>query len=241
MDTKASNGFLDRWLTPIAVLLGCIIIAVAFAFGRGGMAPKDGDQPVAVDIKDVKADTSPMIGDKNAPVTMAVWFDYQCPFCKQFELTTMPDIYENYVKTGKVRVVLKDFQFLDEYSKNPARKEDSMTAALFGRAIWDAYPDRFYDWFKAVAEAQDAEFDGFGDKASIEALTRTIPGIDTDRVLSLMESKKDEYEAAIKADRDEGQSLGINGTPSMIIGTQLLSGAQPFATIKGLLEAELSK
>ncbi len=241
METNAQGGgFMEKYLTPVAVVLGCVIIAVAIAFGQGGAknAPPDG-QAVAVDIKDVDTDSSPYIGEKNAPVTMAVWYDYQCPFCKQFELTTTADVYENYVKSGKVKIVFKDFQFLDEYSKNPDRSEDSMSAAVFGRAVWDAHPDRFYDWFRAMAESQDEEFDGFGDFASIEALTRTISGIDTDRVLSLINDKRDEYEAAIAADRAEGQALGINGTPSIVIGTTLLSGAQPYDAVKALIDAEL--
>lgn len=242
MDTNEKGSLMDKYLTPVAVVLGCIIIAVAVAFGQGG-TPKNGsaDQAVAVDIKDVKTDASPYVGEKNAPVVMAVWFDYQCPFCKQFELTTMSQVYENYVKTGKVKVVLKDFQFLDEYSKNADRKEDSMSAALFGRAVWDAYPDRYYDWFRAMAESQDEEFDGFGDFKSIEALTRTVPGIDTDRVLKLITEKKTTYTEDIAADRAEGQALGINGTPSMIVGTSLLSGAQSYDAISALLDAELAK
>lgn len=242
MDTNEKGSFMDKYLTPVAVVVGCIIIAVAVAFGQGGTKNSGtADQAAAVDIKDVQTDSSPYVGEKNAPVVMAVWFDYQCPFCKQFELTTMPQVYENYVKTGKVQVVFKDFQFLDEYSKNASRKEDSMSAALFGRAVWDAYPDRYYDWYIAMAESQDEEFEGFGDFASIEALTRTVAGIDTDRVLKLITEKKDVYTAAIVADRTEGQTLGINGTPSMIIGTTLLSGAQSYDAVRALIDAELAK
>ncbi len=245
MDTKAKEAFLDRYLTPIAVLIGAGIIAAALAFGQGGagnVAQQPGQQPPAqpVDIKDVKTDTGPYVGEKNAPVVMAVWFDYQCPYCKQLELTTMPQVYEQYVKTGKVRIVFKDFQFLDEYSKTD-HKTDSMDAALFARAVWEAHPDRFYDWYIAMAEKQDDEFAGFGDRASIEALTRTIPGIDADRVLALLKDKTPEYTEAIVADRTEGTSLGINGTPAIIIGTTLLSGAQPIDKVAPLIDALLAK
>jgi len=241
MDTNAKGSFMETYLTPIAVVLGCIIIAVAVAFGQGGTKNTADGQPLAVDIKEVDTDSSPYVGEKGAPVVMAVWFDYQCPFCKQFELTTMEQVYTNYVATGKVRVVFKDFQFLDEFSKNPDRVEDSISAALFGRAVWEAHPDQYRAWFTAMAESQDEEFDGFGDFASVEALTRTIPGIDGDRVVRLVTEKRAEYEAAIAADRAEGQSLGINGTPSVIIGTTLLSGAESYEKVSGLLDAELAK
>jgi len=241
MDTNAKGSFMETYLTPIAVVLGCIIIAVAVAFGQGGTKNTADGQPLAVDIKEVDTDSGPYIGEKGAPVVMAVWFDYQCPFCKQFELTAMEQVYTNYVATGKVRVVFKDFQFLDEFSKNPDRVEDSISAALFGRAVWEAHPDQYRTWFIAMAESQDEEFGGFGDFASVEALTRTIPGIDGDRVVRLVTEKRAEYEAAIAADRAEGQSLGINGTPSVIIGTTLLSGAETYEKVSGLLDAELAK
>lgn len=223
---------MERYLTPVAVLLGAVIIAAAFIFGNGGK-PQAGQpgQPVKVDIKDVKTDGDPFIGDPNAPVTIAFWFDYQCPFCKQVEDQVMPQLYDTYVKTGKVKVVFKDFQFLGQ---------DSQTAAEFARAMWEAYPDKFYDWYKAMFAAQDAEGDqGFGDLESITALTAKIPGVDADRVVALVNEKKAAYDAEIAADRDEGQKLGVNGTPATIVGTTLLSGAQPFSAIAPLIDAEL--
>lgn len=226
---------MDKYLTPIAVVVGALIIAGAFAFGHGGTTGQNpnGQKPAqAVDIKDVDIAGDPYLGDPNAPVVMAYWFDYQCPFCKQFEQGAMKDLYENYVKTGKLKIVIQDFQFLGP---------DSDDAALFARAVWEVNPDQFYPWFQAMFEAQDEEHGGFGDAASVEALTRTIPGIDADKVVALTKSKKAEYQAAIAADRAEGSSFGINGTPSMIVGTTMLSGAQPYATVAALVDAELAK
>jgi protein-disulfide isomerase len=234
---KTNGGFLEKYLTPIAVLAGAIIIALAYMFGHGGApaAQQQGQQPaVAVDVKQVKTDGSPFIGSPTAPETLALWFDYQCPFCKQFEQTITPQLIENYVKAGKLKIVFKDFQFLGE---------DSNTAALYARAVWEAYPDHFYDWFKAVMDAQDAEGDqGFGDLASIDKVTKEkVPAIDTAKIKSLMDTNKAKYSQAIAADRAEGSSYGINGTPSVIVGKKLLSGAVPYAQIQATIDAELKK
>jgi protein-disulfide isomerase len=232
MTTESKPAF-DKYLTPLAVLLGAIILALAFAFGSGTRpATPSGGAPAAVDIKEVKTDASPYVGSPTAPVTIAVWFDYQCPFCKRFELETLEQLYDEYVATGKVRIVYKDFQFLGP---------DSMDAGVFARAVWAAYPEHFHDWYMAVMTAQDEEHGGFGDLASVATLTRTIPGIDADRVLALVEENRATYEAAMAADRAEAQSLGINGTPGAIIGTELVAGAQPYAKVKALVDAELAK
>ena len=235
MDDMKNSGAIEKYLTPIAVVVGALIIAGAFAFGSGAKKADDGAQPAAqaVNIKDVKTADSPFIGDANAPVTMAIWFDYQCPFCKQLELNVTSQVYEQYVKTGKVKIVLKDFQFLGQ---------DSDTDAEFARAMWEAYPDKYYEWYRAMFVAQDDEGDkGFGDLASVQALTAKIPGVDVAKVTKLMTDKKAEYDTKIAADRAEGQAMGINGTPAIIIGTKLLSGAQPLPAITALLDAELKK
>lgn len=234
MTTPKESPFLDKYLTPIAVLLGAIIIAVAFAFGTGGTKPPANEQgkQVAVDIKDLKIGSSPVIGNATAPVTIAIWFDYQCPFCKRYELDTMEQVYKNYVETGKVKVVQKDYQFLGP---------DSDATALIARAVWEAYPEKFHDWFTAVMTAQDEEHGGFGNKESVVALTKTIPGIDADKVVKLSEQKQAEYEKAIAEDRAQGTAFGINGTPGTLIGTKVLSGAVPYAQVAALIEAELKK
>ncbi len=228
---------MEKYLTPLAVVVGALIIAAAFIFGHGGTpAAQQGQQPAAaaqVDIKKVKTDGDPYVGNPNAPVTIAFWFDYQCPFCKQFETTVMPDIYTNYIATGKVKVVFKDFQFLGN---------DSMTDAEFARAMWNVYPDKFYDWYKAMFVAQDQEGDqGFGNLDSVKALTAKLPGVDVDKVVADMNANKTKYDAVIQADRTEGQSFGINGTPGAIIGTTVVSGAQPYSSIAPLIDAQLKK
>ncbi len=235
MDNNSS--FMERYLTPVAVLIGALILALAYVYGShgGGTATTNTGtgQAQAVDIKDVKTDNDPSIGDPNAPVTMAIWFDYQCPFCKQFDTTTLPQLYTNYVQTGKLRVVFKDFQFLGN---------DSLTGAEFARGVWHLYPDQFYTWYEAMFNAQDAEGDtGFGNQDTIVAMTKQqVPAIDTAKVLADVAANKAQYDAAINADRQEGSTFGINGTPSMIIGTQLFSGAQEYSALQPLIDAQLS-
>ncbi|MGB4076540.1 MAG: thioredoxin domain-containing protein [Minisyncoccia bacterium] len=234
MTTQKESPFVEKYLTPIAVLLGAIIIAVAFAFGSGERPATTGDgQPIAkVDIKKVQTGSSPVVGSPTAPIAIAVWFDYQCPFCKRFELEALEQVYQAYVVTGKIRIVYKDFQFLGP---------DSMDAAVFARGVWEAYPDQYYAWHQAVMTAQDEEHGGFGDLASVAEVSRGVAGVDADRVLALVEKNRATYEAAIEADREEGSSFGINGTPGAIIGTALISGAQPYSAVKAALDAALAK
>ncbi len=185
-----------------------------------------------VNIDRVKIANEPFIGNPKAPVTIALWFDYQCPFCKRLEENTMPSIISNYVNTGKVKVVFKDFAFLGP---------DSQTASLVARAVWATAPNKFYEWYSAMYTKQDGENSGWGNKADILALTKTIPGINLAKVEQLLATNSSKYQQEIAADKAQASSFGINGTPALIIGKHLVVGAQPFSVIKPLIDAQLGK
>src|SRR5260221_13731001 len=95
----------------------------------------------SADVTKVSQEGVPFIGRPDAPVVMAYWYDYQCPYCRQQEENVMPQLIEDYVKPGKVKILFKDFAFLGP---------DSQTAGLAARAVWAIAPDKFYDWHKAV-------------------------------------------------------------------------------------------
>ena len=232
MEKDSKSEFMEKYLTPIAVLLGAAIIAVALIFGSGGKPASDGKVAPKVNIKDVSTEGAPFIGNANAPVVMAFWFDYQCPFCKQFEQNVGSQLNENYVKTGKLKIVFKDFQFLGE---------DSTVGGEFGRAMWEAYPDHYYEWLQAMFAAQDDEGDkGFGDLESIKGITAKISGVDVAKVVALMNQKKSTYDAMMAADRAEAQKFGVNGTPSFIVGTTMTVGSTYEAAAK-LIDEQLKK
>ena len=185
----------------------------------------------AADIADVTLANTPFIGDPAAPVVMAYWFDYQCPFCREVELTVMPKLIEDYVKPGKLRIYFKDYQFLGP---------DSVTAALEGRAIWEAAPDKFYDWHRAMFEKQDDENAGWGSAEDVAALTASIPGIDTARIHELIAARGAVYQSAIDDTLSEGSGMGVSGTPGTIVGSQLISGAAPYAQFRGAIDNALA-
>lgn len=231
MDTNETS---NKYFLPIAVVVAGLFIAGAVMWNgsRPAGSPQAGTGAAPkVDIKNVKTDGDPFIGQPNAPVTIAVWGDYQCPFCKKFEVETLPQIIKDYVDAGKVKVVFMDFTFLGS---------DSTTAALYSRSVWRLYPSQYLAWRTAMYEAQDEEQDiGFGDAASIDKLNATIAGIDAAKVAADVKANKSTYEAQINADKTEAQKVGIGATPSFVIGTQVIQGAYPYPTFQAAIDALL--
>ena len=239
-------------LINVETILVALLVIVAFFIGslwsKMQMLEKDGssnspstqegipnqpNQPAPnfkVDIKDVKTDGEPFIGKKDAPVTLAYWFDFQCPFCKRFETDTMPTLVEKYVNSGKLRIVFKDFQFLGP---------DSQSAGIAEHAVWEISPDNYFKWHQAMYDKQDGENSGWGNPDDIIALTKTIAGIDSAKVEKLINSKKDEYQKEMDEDSAEGSGFGVNGTPGFVIGTQSISGAQPVSVFTQVIDSLL--
>lgn len=224
----------NKYFLPAAVIVAGLFIAGAVMWS--GARPNTGGTGTppeqTADIKNVKTDGVPFIGSASAQLTIAVWSDFQCPFCKQFEVNTLPQIVQNYVDTGKVKVVFMDFAFLGP---------DSATAALYNRSVWNLYPNQYATWRAAMFAAQDAEHTGFGNAASIDALNATISGLDAKAITADVRANTAAYQAAVDADKAEAQKIGVNATPSLLIGSTLIQGAYPYANFESAIEAELRK
>jgi len=227
MDTNETN---NKYFLPIAVVLAGLFIGGAVLWNGSHPStdstgsPQAGTGAPAVDIKNVKMDGDPFIGNVDAPVTIAFWSDFQCPYCKQFELTTLSQIIKNYMDTGKVKIVFMDLTFLGN---------DSVAGAIYSQSIWKNYPEKYFEWRTAMYSAQDQEGDqGFGNAASIDKLNATIAGIDAAKIAADVKANMSAYQAMIDSDKAEAQKVGINATPSFVIGTKVIAGAYPYATFQ---------
>jgi protein-disulfide isomerase len=226
---------------PTAIIIAGILIAGAVFITRSPQSapvgqqatPSAPQQPTTpADVSKVNITNEPFIGNPNAATTVAYWFDYQCPFCKQNEQTMMPQLIKDYVDTGKVKVIFKDYQFLSE---------DSQTLGKYGRAVWEVAPDKFYAWHKAIYDNQGKENTGWATQSVIVSLTTPILGTsNTAKVVQLVSTKGTLYQQEIDADKAEGSSFGINGTPGFIIGHKLIQGAVPYTQIKTAIDTAIT-
>ena len=172
----------------------------------------------------------PFIGRAAAAVTMNVWFDFQCPFCKLFWSNTIPKLKTNYVENGKLKIIFSDYPFLGD---------DSQAAAMIGREVWHSYPAAYFDWTNAMFNAQDEENAGFGNAQSVLKLTMSLPKIDgakfTDELKKNLRKNLDE----IMLDMNEAKAAGVTGTPAYMLGGQLFSGAASYEKVSAKVDSLL--
>ena len=176
----------------------------------------------SIDMKSL-VDDDTIKGDKDAPVTIVEWSDFECPFCAKFYSQTLGQIEEEYIKTGKVKFVYRDFPL--GFHQNAQKASEAAECADEQGKFWEMH-DLLFE--KGVA----------GGVSSFKQFAVDL-GLDAKEFDDCLDSGKMASEVA--KDMQDGQAIGISGTPGFVINGQLVSGAQPFTVFKQVIDGELAK
>lgn len=238
--TPSSSGLLGRvditkLFLPAAILLSAVLISGTLLYVNrdsfGGNS-REGAQILQKDGETaaVSIDDDAMLGDKNAPVTIIEFSDFQCPFCRKFWGETMPQIKKSYLDTGKARLVYRDFP-LDFHPGAQPAAEAAECAEEQGK-FWE-----FHDKIFAEQAKQGAGTIPFGAN-DLKKWAKGI-GLNTAKFNECLDSGK--YKDEVAKDTENGVAAGVSGTPTIFINGQRIVGAQPFAAFKAVIEQELEK
>ena len=175
-------------------------------------------------------DDDPVLGDKNAPITLIEWSDYECPFCKRHFMQTLPLLKEKYIDTGKLKLVFRDFPLSFH---DPLATQQAMAAECVREQSNDetyfAYHDLIFQTTKSNGQGMKKE--------QLYDLAEDV-GVDKAEFADCLDSGK--YKNEVLKDISDGQSVGINGTPGFILNGRLISGAVPFAEFEAIIEKALA-
>ena len=200
------------------------IVAPTGAAPAPQAVPQQAPTPQApVKLDNVDEDDDPVIGNDNAPVTIVSFEDYQCPFCKRAHEQTFQQIKKDYIDTGKVKYVYRDFP-LGFHSEAQPAAEASECAHEQGK---------FWDYHDALYENQAS----LGSELYIK-LAEDL-GLDIDKFKTCVETNK--YAEEVKKDFNYGTQIGVTGTPAFFVNGVKLVGAQPYEAFKNIIDAELAK
>ena len=171
----------------------------------------------------VPVGNSPILGKKDAPVTVVVFSDFQCPYCKRVE-PTLQKVRETY--GDKVRIVWKHEPLPFHPRAEPAAQLAEEARAQKGeKGFWDAH-DKL---FEIQPKLEDADLE----KAAADL------GLNVDKVKAAMKEHK--YKKNIDADMELGDDVQASGTPHMFINGRRLVGAQPFEKFQKMIDEEVKK
>ncbi len=167
----------------------------------------------------------PAQGAEDAPVTVIEFADFKCGFCLRHFVQTLPILREEYIATGKVRYIYRNFPILGVQSRWAALAAEC--AHEQGR-FWE-YHDKLF-----TLAQQGQEFV----RSRLKSIATEL-GLDSAQFDSCLDSSK--YLDEVQEDFALGQSEGVTGTPAFLINGELVIGAQPIGVFRQKIEEILSK
>jgi protein-disulfide isomerase len=159
------------------------------------------------------------IGQRDAPLVMVEYTDYQCPFCNRFYTTTFPELKKQYIDTGKMRFIGRDYPL--DFHQHALKAAQATHCAGEQEKFWQMKDALMVNSARLTPEL-------------ITSLARDAAR-DMNKYQACMDGGK--YLAEIKEGIAAANAVGINGTPSFVLGRvsgeylegYLLVGAQPFS------------
>lgn len=178
---------------------------------------------------------APVRGDPAAPLFLVEFSDYQCPFCRRHAQQVLPELLKNYVDTGKVKFVMKEFPIPNLHPQAEGASQAALCAQDQGK-YW---------------EMHDALFAKGGDMGPEQLKARAAElKLKAGKFAKCLDDKQ--HAERIAADQAQGQKLGVRGTPNFFLGradpenpgqvilTQRIPGAVGYPVFSGAIDAMLA-
>ena len=174
---------------------------------------------------------SPILGSESAPITIVEFGDYQCEACYAWFHTTRDTLIDNYVETGKAKLIFVDLPFLGR---------DSPMAAQASYCAEDQ--GQYWEYHTMLYTFQDGHPDsGWADRDRLNSFAFSLD-MNMDEFNECMDSSK--YKKRVKANYDEAVKNGVQSTPTFIIISEdgkreQFSGSQPYSVFAATIESML--
>ncbi len=243
----------DRNFLAIAIVTAAVIISgtLLYLFGSKNTANTTPtasvntvsttaalpDFPTSVSYPQTKVGDDVVLGSPSAPVTLEEYGDYQCPFCAKFFSEAEPLIRQNYVATGKVKMVYKNMIVIDSFV---AGGHESHDAALAASCAMDQ--GKFWEYSDAIFTVE-----GKDGRENSGNLTRDLfmqiagkLGMNQSQFGTCYDSQK--YADLVSNDQKEASAnFKQFSTPSFLINGSVFQGAAPYAAFEQVINAALTK
>ncbi len=209
----------NYYLLAIPIAVG-VLIGGALSFFNFG--EKNHDEEFLLTTQKLIKNGSPILGNPTAEITILEWGDYQCTFCFRFHGSSLKIIEDEYIETGKVNLVFKDF---------PLNGPDSVLAAEAAYCAGDQ--GKFWPYHDELYTNWGGERTGWVNIESLNSFAKTVE-IDIEKFNSCLDDHK--YLEKVLDLEKFGRDIGINATPSFLIFNDnkiiKITGNQPIEVFK---------
>lgn len=189
-------------------------------------------EPTKITMDTFVLNGSPILGDPNAPITLVEFGDYQCHYCNVFFQSIEEDIIKNYVETGKVKMIFKDYNIIGP---------DSISASHGAHCANEQ--ELFWEYHDILYSNWTGENNGWASSSNLRIFADEI-NVNVDKWTECMNEKT--HSKRIIDSNNDAKSLQLTGTPAFFIinsngEVSKLFGAQPFEIFEKVFDKELEK
>ena len=208
-----------------------IVVVILFTSFQAGWDNNPGGMGMKIVSTINLENGSPALGSESSPVTIVEFGDYQCEACYHWFHNTRGTLIDNYIETGKAKLVFVDLPFLGR---------DSITAAQASYCAEDQ--GQYWEYHTMLYTFQDGHTDsGWADRDRLNSIAFSLD-MNIDEFNDCMDSSK--YKIRVKANYDEAVKNGAQSTPTFILisqdgKTEMFAGAQPYSVFAATIESML--
>jgi len=179
-----------------------IIIGIAAGGFLFGYETNSNDSKILTSEKLIK-NGSPIMGNTDAPITILEWGDYQCTYCYKFHQNTLNTINSEFIKTGKIKIIFKDF---------PLNGYDSQLAAEASYCAHDQ--QKYWEYHNELYKNWGGERTGWITRDSLIKFAEKIE-LNIEKFNECLDDNK--YQNKVNEMYDFGKEIGIDATPSFLV------------------------
>lgn len=227
-------------IIPIAIIVGFAMIALAIFFTNRNT---DTVAPIAINSDDAGLiaegvprpvdETDNILGNPNAPILMVEYSDYDCQFCKAYH-QTMHQIMDEYGVSGQIAWAYRQFPLKQIHPNSPKISEAALCVDdIAGNTAFWTFSDLVFN---------DRDIDEFTNVTKLQSYAEEA-GVSNEDYVACMNSGR--MQEKVTASITDGFNSGARSTPYtvLIVGNQqvVISGAQPYSTVKGIVENLISQ
>ena len=222
-----------------AIIASIVIVAVIFGlngtFDESELAIKptpeiDSVGPAKITMETFVENGSPVLGNPNASITLIEFGDYQCHYCHVFFESIEGKIIKNYIETGKVKMIFKDYNII---GKDSVKASQGAHCANDQGLFWEYHDILYSNW--------TGENNGWASGANLANYAQDI-GLEMNQWTDCMSQQK--HSKTILISNEDAKKLQLTGTPAFFVinsdgQVSKLFGAQPFEVFERLFDEQL--
>jgi protein-disulfide isomerase len=154
-------------------------------------------------------DGQPRLGDPDAPVALAIFEDFKCPHCRDWDQSILPRLERDFIQTGQAKLYYFSMAFMGP---------DSTTAAVAAQCAYHQDEAAFWEYKTVIYRAQGPSSQQWATPARLQELAQNVGDLDAAALRQCVDENR--HADAVTRDSDTARAIGVSATPTLFVDGQ---------------------